>query len=118
MSKAPKKASPDSQAEQKPQRSVLSAAWAALETGDVVTARALALAVLGGKTGPDDAAVARKLSKELSASDAAVGDLPEDVANAIITRTVVPARPYVYVVICAVVFVVLVGLARARYLAP
>lgn len=99
----------------KPERSLLVAASAALESGDVVTARALAKAVIEGKKGPDDDAAAKRLSKELSASDEAVGELPEQVAQALVNRSIVPPRPYVYALICLVVFLVLVSLARARY---
>lgn len=117
MSKASKKASPDARAEKKAQetKSVLAVAAAALEVGDIVTARSLAKAVIEGKKGPDDDAVAKRLAKEYSAEEENVGELPEQVAQAIVNRTVVPPRPYVYAAICLVVFLVLVSLARARY---
>lgn len=115
MSKASKKASPDARAEKSEKKSVLAVAAAALESGDVVTARRLAKAVIEGKKGPDDDEVARRLSKELSAKDETIGELPEQVAQAIVNRTIVPPRPYLYAAICLVVFLVLVSLARARY---
>ncbi|MDX2011945.1 MAG: hypothetical protein SFW67_17260 [Myxococcaceae bacterium] len=114
MSKASKKASPEARAD-KPQKSVLAAAWAAVESGDVVTARSLAKAVIEGKKGPDDDAVAKSLAKELSAQDLNVGELPEQVAQAIVDRTTVPPRTYLYGAICLFVFLVLATLARARY---
>lgn len=46
-----------------------------------------------------------------------VGELPEQVAQAIVDRTVVPPRPYLYAAICLAVFLVLVFLARSRYAA-
>ncbi|MCU0699645.1 MAG: hypothetical protein MUC96_24315 [Myxococcaceae bacterium] len=114
MSKASKKASPEARAD-KPQKSVLAAAWAAVESGDVVTARTLAKAVIEGKKGPDDDAVAKSLAKALSAQDLNVGELPEQVAQAIVDRTTVPPRTYLYGAICLFVFLVLATLARARY---
>lgn len=115
MSKASKKASPDARGEKSEKRSVLAVAAAALESGDVVTARALAKAVIEGKKGPDDDAVAKRLAKEFSAADDTIGELPEQVAQAIVKRTIVSPRPYLYAAICLVVFLVLVALARARY---
>ncbi|MBE2251723.1 MAG: hypothetical protein IAE78_19420 [Myxococcus sp.] len=115
MSKASKKASPEARGEQSEKKSVLAVAAAALESGDVVTARRLAKKVIEGTKGPDDDAVARRLAKEYSASDQSIGELPEQVAQAIVDRTIVPPRPYLYAAICLVVFLVLVSLARARY---
>jgi hypothetical protein len=115
MSKAAKKASPDARGERDEKKSVLAVAADALEAGDVVTARQLAKAVIEGRKGPDDDKVARRLSTELSTKDAPIGELPEQVAQAIVDRTIVPLRPYLYGAICLVVFLVLASLARARY---
>ena len=115
MSKASKKASPDARGEKSEKKSVLAVAVAALESGDVVTARRLAKAVIAGQKGADDDEVARRLSKELSAKDESIGELPEQVAQAIVNRTIVAPRPYLYAGICLAVFLVLVSLARARY---
>lgn len=115
MAKASKK--PEIREEKGPQKSVLAVAAAALESGDVVTARALAQAVITGKKGDDDDAVAKRLAKEYSAEGENVGELPEQVAQAIVDRTVVPPRPYLYAAICLAVFLVLVFLARSRYAA-
>lgn len=114
MAKASKKASPEARAE-KPEKSVLALAFAALQSGDVVTARDLAKRVITGQKAADDDAVARRLAKTLSAADETVGELPEQVAQAIVDRSVVPLRPYLYGAICLVVFLVLVTLARTRY---
>jgi hypothetical protein len=121
MSKAPKKASPDSRANQSPpkiahaKKSVLAAAWNALEGGDVLTARTLAQEVIAGKKGPDDDRVAFELAREMTAADGSVGELPEQVAQSIVNRTTVPSRAYVYGAICFAVFLALFGLARTRY---
>ncbi|MCA3012566.1 MAG: hypothetical protein INH41_09225 [Myxococcaceae bacterium] len=114
MAKAAKKSSPDARADGA-QRSVLAAAWAAVESGDVTTARALARSVIGGTKGPDDDAVAKALAKQLTAPDQDVGELPEQVAQAIVDRTTVPPRTYAYGAICLAVFLTLAALARARY---
>lgn len=118
MSKASKKASPDARAEKiekSEKKSVLAVAAAALESGDVVTARTLAKAVIEGKKGPDDDEVAKRLAKEYSAADENIGELPEQVAQAIVNRSVVPPKPYLYAGICLAVFLVLVTLATTRY---
>jgi len=115
MSKASKKASPDARAEKNEKKSVLAVAAAALESGDVVTARALAKAVIEGKKGPDDDEVAKRLAKEYSAQDENIGELPEQVAQAIVNRSIVPPKPYLYAGICLAVFLVLVTLATSRY---
>lgn len=115
MSKASKKASPEARAEKGEKKSVLAAAAAALESGDVVTARDLAKAVIEGKKGPDDDEVAKRLAKEYSAQDENIGELPEQVAQAIVNRSIVPPKPYLYAGICLAVFLVLATLATTRY---
>lgn len=115
MSKASKKASPEARAEKSEKKSVLAAAAAALESGDVVTARDLAKAVIEGKKGPDDDEVAKRLAKEYSAQDENIGELPEQVAQAIVNRSIVPPKPYLYAGICLAVFLVLATLATTRY---
>lgn len=116
MSKASKKASPDARDEQNERKkAVLTAAAAALESGDVVTARELAKAVISGKKGPDDDAVAQKLAKQYSSPEANVGELPEQVAQELVNRTNVPVKTYLYGAICFAVLLVLFVLARSRY---
>lgn len=115
MAKASKKASPELRAKEKDEKSILAFAFSALQSGDVVTARSLAQKVISGTKGADDDSVAKRLSKELSSAEEAVGELPENVAQAIVDRTIVPPRPYLYAAICLVVFLVLVSLARSRY---
>jgi len=113
MSKASKKASPDAREEAK--KSVLAAAAAALEPGDVVTARELAKAVITGKKGADDDALAPDLAKQYSSTASNVGALPEQVAQELVNRSTVPPRAYLYGGICLVVMLVLFTLARSRY---
>lgn len=115
MAKSSKKA--EAREEKAPQKSVLAVAAAALESGDVVSARELARAVITGKKGVDDDVVAKRLAKDYSAEGENVGELPEQVAQAIVDRTIVPPKPYLYAAICLAVFLVLVFLARSRYAA-
>lgn len=113
MSKASKKASPDARDEAK--KSVLAAAAAALESGDVITARELAKAVITGKKGADDDAIAPAMAKQYGSSEQAVGELPEQVAQDLVSRSMVPPKAYLYAGICLSVFLLLFMLARSRY---
>lgn len=115
MSKASKKASPDARDEKREKKSVLLAAAAALEAGDVVTARQLAQAVISGKKGADDDAVAPTLAKQYSSAESNVGELPEQVAQELVNRSNTPMKTYLYGAICLAVFLVLFVLARSRY---
>jgi hypothetical protein len=94
--------------------SVLRAAYEAFERGDAVTARGLALEVLAGKVGRDDAAVGKELAAALSTPEAPVDESPQAVAQDLIARTKVPGKPYVFALLVAAVYALLVGLAAAR----
>lgn len=96
-------------------RSVLNLAFEAFQRGDSVQARALAKAVLAGKVGKDEDKAASELAKTLSIEGAVVAETPAAVANELISRTIVPLRPYVFVAAVAFAFISLVILAAWRY---
>lgn len=96
-------------------KSVLRASYEAFERGDVVTARALAQAVLAGKVGHDDAGAAEELSRKLSTDEAKVAPTPDAVAKELVSRTIVPPPPYAFVAAVALTFIVLVTIALTRY---
>ncbi|MEW5739344.1 MAG: hypothetical protein AB1938_10485 [Myxococcota bacterium] len=95
--------------------SVLKLAYEAFERGDVVLTRQLALEVLAGKVGRDDAEVARGLAKELSTPATPVDESPQAVAQDLLTRTKVMPKPYLMAAAVAAVYVLLVVLAAVRY---
>lgn len=96
-------------------RSVLKLSYEAYQRGDSVQARALAKAVLAGKVGKDDEKVAVELAKTLSADGHVVMEIPAAVAAELISRTVTPPKPYLFVAAVAAAFVGLVILAAWRY---
>jgi len=96
-------------------KSVLRASWEAFERGDVVTARSLAREVLAGRVGKDDPSAAEELSKKLSTDELKLDATPEAIAKEIVSRTIVPPRPYIFVGAVAFAFAVLVTLALTRY---
>ena len=96
-------------------RSVLRVAFEAFERGDKVQARQLAQAVLDGKIGKEDSSVAEALAPKLSSEVAQVAPTVEAVAKEIVSRTIVPPRPYIFVAIAAATYVILVVLAAVRY---
>ncbi len=96
-------------------RSVLRVAYDAFQRGDMVQARTLAQAVLAGQVGKDDPKAAEELAKKLSIEGAVVAETPEAVARELISRTIVPPKPYLFVAAAAATFVVLVILAAVRY---
>ena len=96
-------------------RSVLHLAFEAFQRGDSVQARELAKAVLAGKVGKDDEKVAVELARKLSIEGAVVAETPTAVANELISRTIVPPRPYLFVAAVAATFIGLVILAAWRY---
>lgn len=96
-------------------RSVLKLSYEAFERGDSVQARELAKAVLAGKVGKDEEKAAAELAKMLSIEGAVVAETPTAVANELISRTIVPPRPYLFVAAVAFAFITLVILAAWRY---
>lgn len=96
-------------------RSVLKLAYEAFERGDAVQARQLAQAVRAGQVGRDDEKVAAELAKQLEGEGAPMERTPAAVAQELISRTITPGRPYLFVALVAVVFIGLVLLARYRY---
>lgn len=96
-------------------RSVLRVAYDAFERGDMVQARQLAQAVLDGKVGKDDASAAEALAVKLSSEVAKVTPTVEAVAKELISRSIIPPRPYIFVGIAAATWVLLVVLAAVRY---
>lgn len=96
-------------------RSVLKLAYEAFQRGDAVQTRALAKEVVAGKVGRDDEKVAAELAKELSIEGAVVAESPKAVAEELISRTIVPLKPYVMVAAVAAAFVTLVIIATVRY---
>lgn len=96
-------------------RSVLRVAFDAFERGDMVQARRLAQAVLDGKVGRDDASAAEALATKLSNDEAKVAPTVEAVAKEIVSRTIVPPRPYLFVAAAAVTYLTLVVIAAIRY---
>jgi hypothetical protein len=100
---------------QQESRSVLKLSYEAFQRGDSVEARALAKAVLAGKVGKDDEKVAVELAKTLSIEGAIVAENPAAVATELISRTIVPPRPYLFVAAVAAAFIGLVILAAWRY---
>src|SRR4051812_9164942 len=96
-------------------RSVLKLSYEAFERGDSVQARELAKAVLAGKVGKDEEKAAAELAKVLSIEGAVVAETPTAVANEIISRTIVPPKPYLFVAAVAFAFITLVILAAWRY---
>ncbi|MFO0594310.1 MAG: hypothetical protein U0228_03370 [Myxococcaceae bacterium] len=95
-------------------RSILRAAFAAYERGDSVQARSLAEQVLAGKQGPDEAAAAEALAKEL-VGERAVEATPAGVAAELVSRTGVPPKAYLFAGVAAFAFTVLALIARFRY---
>jgi len=110
MAKAAKKTKAESSG-----HSVLKVAYEAFERGDAVLARRLALEVLAGKVGTDDAAVAKELAAELSAPGAPVDESPQAVAQDLLSRTKVLPKPYLFAGLVAAVYLLLVVLATLRY---
>ena len=96
-------------------RSVLKLSYEAFERGDSVQTRELAKAVLAGKVGKDEEKAAAELAKMLSIEGAVVAETPTAVANELISRTIVPPRPYLFVAAVAFAFITLVILAAWRY---
>lgn len=96
-------------------KSVLRASYEAFERGDVVTARALAQEVLAGRVGKDDQSAAEELSKKLSTDELKIDATPEAIARDLVSRTIVPPRPYIFVGAVAFAFAALVTLAIIRY---
>lgn len=96
-------------------RSVLMLSYEAYQRGDSVQARQLAKAVLAGQVGKDDEKAAVELSKRLSIEGHVIGENPAAVATELISRTVVPPRPYLFVAAVAAAFIGLVILAAWRY---
>ena len=98
-----------------PSRSLVGLAFEAFEQGDAVQARALAQAVLAGREGPDEAKVAKALAQTLSAAGHEVEPTPTGVAKDLLSRTIVPPKPYLFVGAVAATFIGLVLLAVFRY---
>lgn len=96
-------------------RSVLKLAYEAFQRGDAVQARQLGQAVLTGKVGKDDDKVAVELAKEFSTDENPIAATPAAVAQELISRTIVPPRPYIFVAAVAGTFLALVLLAHFRY---
>jgi len=96
-------------------RSVLKLSYEAFQRGDSVQARALAKAVLAGQVGRDEEKAAAELAKLLSIEGAVVAETPAAVASELISRTIVPPRPYLFVAAVAFAFIGLVILAIWRY---
>ena len=101
--------------QEKESRSVLKLSYDAYQRGDSVQARSLAKAVLAGKVGRDDEKVAVELARTLSVEGAVIAESPAAVAAELISRTIVPARPYIFVAAVAAAFIGLVILAAWRY---
>ena len=99
----------------KDEDTLLGAAFAALERGDVVTGRKLAAAALEGKAKGDEAAAARRLSKDLSAEGAPVGDTVKDVAQALLDKSALKAKPFVFAAVATAIWLLLVLLYNLRY---
>ncbi len=96
-------------------RSVLKLSYEAFQRGDSVQARQLAKAVLAGKVGRDDEKAAAELANTLSAEGHLVAPTPAAVAEELVSRTIVPPRPYLFVAAVAAAFICLVILAAWRY---
>ena len=96
-------------------RSVLKLSFEAFQRGDMVQARALAKAVLAGQVGKDEEKAASELAKTLSIEGAVVAENPAAVAHELISRTITPLRPYLFVAAVAAGFIGLVILAAWRY---
>ncbi|MDP1822867.1 MAG: hypothetical protein Q8L48_06485 [Archangium sp.] len=96
-------------------RSVLKLSYEAYQRGDSVQARQLAKAVLAGKVGKDDEKVAVELAKVLSTEGAIVAETPAAVAADLVSRTITPPKPYLFVAAVAGAFIGLVILAAWRY---
>jgi hypothetical protein len=96
-------------------RSVLRLSWESFQRGDMVQARQLANAVLQGRVGKDEEKAAVELAKTLSSEGNVVAETPNAVATEIVSRTIVPPRPYLFVAAVSAVFIALVILAAWRY---
>ena len=101
--------------QEKESRSVLKLSFDAYQRGDSVQARSLAKAVLAGEIGKDDEKVACELAKTLSVDGAVIAETPAAVANELISRTIVPPKPYLFVAAVAGAFTGLALLAHWRY---
>lgn len=104
----------ESESQAQPRQSILEAAWNAFEAGDMVEARRLATAVVNGQAGRDDEAVAVALAKAMTGT-VAVGESPVDVAKALVERTQVVRKSYMWAAVSLSVFALLVTLALTRY---
>src|SRR3954454_1835466 len=101
-----KRNKPEEASAQSDGSSLLEVAWRAYEAGDAVMARRAAKLVLSGGAKASDESVARRLGPVLF-----VGAPPVDarqVAAEIAARTRSDYKPYVFVVIAAVIWVLLV----------
>jgi len=94
---------------------LLESAWAALERGDIVSGRKLAKAALDGKTKGDEAAAAKRLSKQLSAEGAPVGDTVKDVSEALLSKSALSPRPFIFAAIAVTIWLLLVLMYNLRY---
>ena len=65
--------------------------------------------------GKDDGQAAVELSKLLSVEGHVIVENPAAVAKELISRTIVPPRPYLFVAAVAAAFICLVMLAAWRY---
>ncbi len=108
-----KTADPD---EAQPLRSLLLRAWERFEAGDMVQARQLAEAVLGGTLGPDELEGATQLAHKMSGNETLpVAETVESVARALVERTKPVPKSYLFAALSVGVLLVLVVLAVTRY---
>jgi hypothetical protein len=107
---------PAERSEAQPLRSVLMRAWERFEAGDMVQARQLAEAVLGGKVGPDEQEGATHLAQLMSGNETLpVAETVESVARAMVERTKPVPKSYLFAAVSVGVLALLVVLAVTRY---
>lgn len=96
-------------------RSILRLSYESFQRGDVVQARQLAKAVLEGRVGRDDEKAAGELAALLSTDSHVIESTPAAVAAELVSRTIVPPKPYLFVAAVSAIFIALVILAAWRY---
>jgi hypothetical protein len=95
--------------------SLLSVAFAAFQAGDMVLARQAAQRVKEGKGGTNEGAAVERVAKALFVPGSTLPTDPQVVAAELVSRTQGPGKPFLFALLSAGLWVLLVVLAAVRY---
>lgn len=95
--------------------SLLSVAFSAFQAGDMVLARKAAQRVKEGCGGTHESAAVEKVAKALFLPGASLPTDPQVVAAELVSRTEGPGKPFLFALLSAGLWVLLVALAAVRY---